>query len=101
VREHDVLDRLVRHLADAADHVGRHRGRGLRVGDQHRVVADDDAGVGVAFGRIGPGMLGQLREADFFLFQVGLGGEGFAHDQVGRTSSIMFNSRVDLSQPVS
>jgi hypothetical protein len=35
VRQHDVPDRLVGHLADAADHVGGHRRRGLRVGHQH------------------------------------------------------------------
>ena len=81
VRQHDVLDRLVGHLADAADHVGRHRGRGLSVGHQHGVVADDDAGVGVAFGGVGPGVLGDLAEGDLLFFQVGLAGEflGFGH----------------------
>ena len=77
VGEHHVLDRLVGDGADAADHIGRHRRRGLGVGHQHRVVADDDAGVGVALGGVGPGMFGQLGEGDLLLFQVGLAGKGF------------------------
>jgi hypothetical protein len=67
VREQHVLDRLVRDLADAADDVGRHHGRGLRVQHHHRVVADDDAGVGVAFGGVGVGVVAQLDEADLLL----------------------------------
>jgi len=81
VREHHVLDGLVGHLADAAHHVGGHGGRGLGVGHQHAVVADHDAGVGVAFGGVGPGMFGDLAEGDLLLFHVGLAGEflGLAH----------------------
>ena len=75
VRQHDVLDRLVAHLADAADHVLRHRRRGLRVRHQHRVVADDDAGVRVALGGVRIGVIRELGEADLLLFEVGLGGE--------------------------
>ena len=67
VRQHDVADRLVGDLADAADHVLRHHRRGLRVDHHHRVVADDDAGVRVALGRVRVGVVGQLVEADPFL----------------------------------
>jgi hypothetical protein len=77
--QHYVLDRLVGDLADAPDHVLRHRRRGLGVDDHHRIVADDDAGVRVALGRVRIGVLGQLGEADGLFFQVGLAGEGFAH----------------------
>jgi len=81
VREHHVLDRLVGHFADAAHHVGRHGGRGLGVGHQHAIVADHDAGVGVALGRVGPGVFRDLAEGDLLLFHVGLAGEllGLAH----------------------
>ncbi len=81
VRQQHVLDRLVGHLADATDHVLRHHRRGLGVEHQHRVVADDHAGVGVALGGVGVGVVGQLGEADLLLFQVGLAGEclGTAH----------------------
>ncbi len=81
VRQDHVLDGLVGHLADAADHVGRHGRRGLGVGHQHAVVADDDAGVGVALGRVGPGVLRDLAEGDLLFFEIGLAGEllGLAH----------------------
>ncbi len=79
VGQHDVADRLVGDFADAADHVGGHRRRGLGVSHQHRVVADHDAGVGVALGGVGPGVFGDLLEADLLLGEVGLRGEGFAH----------------------
>ena len=75
VREHDVADRLVGHLANAPDDVLRHHGRGLGVDHQDRVVADDDAGIGVALGRVGVCMLGELVEADLLLFEVCLGSE--------------------------
>src|SRR5258708_39874280 len=42
------------------------------------VVANDDAGVGVAFGRVGVGVLGGLVEADLLDFEVGGGGKGLA-----------------------
>jgi len=75
VGEHHVLDGLVGDFADAADHVGSHGGRGLGVGHQHGVVANDDAGVRVAFGRVGPGMFRDLFEGDLFFFKVGCRGE--------------------------
>ncbi|MNT69480.1 hypothetical protein D3C72_2078050 [compost metagenome] len=71
------MDGLVRHLADAADHVLRHHRRGLGVDHHHRVVANDDAGVGVALGRVGIGVVGELVEAHFLHFEVGGGGKGF------------------------
>ena len=70
-----VLDRLVGDFADAADHIGGHGRRGLGVGHQHAVVADDDAGVWIALGGVGVGVLGQLDEADLLLLQVSLGSE--------------------------
>ncbi|MNG19465.1 hypothetical protein D3C84_1036250 [compost metagenome] len=53
----------------------------MRVGHEHGVVADDDPGVGIALGRVGPGMLRDLAEGDLLFFQVGLAGEflGLAH----------------------
>jgi hypothetical protein len=72
VRQHDVADRLVGDFADAPDHVLRHHRRGLRVDHHDRVVADDDAGVGVALGRVGVRVIGQLVEADLLLDDVGM-----------------------------
>ena len=77
VAERDVFDGLVRHLADAADHVLRHDGRGLGVDHHDRIIANDDAGVRVAFGGIGPGVLGQLLEGDLLDLGIGVGGKGF------------------------
>jgi hypothetical protein len=77
VAHHHVLDRLVRHFADAAHHVLRHHRRGLGVDHHHRVVADDHAGVGVALRGVRIGVRGQLDEADLLLFEVGVGGKGF------------------------
>jgi hypothetical protein len=85
VREGDVLDRLVGHCADVADHVLRHHRRCLRVDHHHGIVADHDAGVRIALGGIGIGVIGQLVEADLLLFQVGLRCELLLH---GRSSRI-------------
>src|SRR5690606_34394336 len=75
VGQHDVLDRQVGDLAHLGDHALRgHRGGG-GIDDHHAVVADDHAGVGVALGGVGPGVVGQLLPADLLLFEVGLGGE--------------------------
>jgi hypothetical protein len=79
VRQRHVLDRLVGHRADVPDHVLRHHRRGLGVDHHHRVVTDDDAGVGVALGGVRPGVFGKLVEADLLLFQVGLGCELLLH----------------------
>ncbi len=75
VREHDVLDRYVGDFADAADDIRRHRRRGLRVGDQHRIVADDDAGIRIALGGVSVGVLGDAAERDLLLSEIGLAGE--------------------------
>jgi hypothetical protein len=77
VAQHHVFDRLVGHLADAADDVLRHHRRGLGVDDHHRVVADHDAGIRVALGGVGIGVIRQPGEADLLLFEVGLAGKGF------------------------
>jgi hypothetical protein len=79
VRQHHVLDRLVRDRADLGDQVLRHGGRGGGVDDHHAVVADDHAGIGVALGRVGVGVFGKLGEGDLLGFQVGLGCECFCH----------------------
>ena len=79
MRQDDILDRLIGDFADATDNVLRHHRRGLRVDYHHGIVADDDAGVGIAFRRVGVGVFGQLVEADLFLFEVGLRGEFLAH----------------------
>ena len=73
--EHHVLDRLVGDLADAADDVLRHHRRGLGVDDHHRVVANDDPGVGIALGRVGVGVVAELDEGDLLLLDVGVAGE--------------------------
>ena len=73
-----VLDGFVGDLSDAADHVGRHHRCGLGVEHQHRIVANDDAGVRVALGGVGVGVVGQLGETDLLDVKVGLTGEGFA-----------------------
>jgi hypothetical protein len=81
VGQRHVLDRLVGDLAHAAHHVLGHHRRRRGVDDHHGVVADDHAGIGIAFRRIGIGVVGELFEADLFLLQVGVGGKLlFAHD---------------------
>ena len=72
MREQHILDRLVRDLPDATNHVLRHDGRCLRVRHKHRVVADDDAGVWIAFCGVRIGIVGKLVEADGLLFQISL-----------------------------
>jgi hypothetical protein len=52
VAQHDVFDRLVRHLPDARQHVLGHLRCRLCIHDQDALVADHHARVGVAFGGI-------------------------------------------------
>jgi hypothetical protein len=51
----------------------------LGVDHHHRIVADHDAGVRVAFGGVRIRVVGQLGEADLLFLKVGLRGESFAH----------------------
>mmetsp|Transcript_2396 Transcript_2396/g.3984 ORF Transcript_2396/g.3984 Transcript_2396/m.3984 type:complete len:324 (+) Transcript_2396:927-1898(+) len=92
VAQQHVFDRHGRHLADAADHIGRHHRRGLGV-DHHRgVAADDDAGVGVALGGVGPAVFGQALEGDALFVQVGLRGKGFGgHWRSPSAAGLKFN----------
>ena len=72
VRQNDVLDRLVGHLANTTDDVLGHGGGSLRVSHKHCIVANDDAGVGIAFCCIGPRVFRYLAKGDLLLFKVGL-----------------------------
>ena len=70
VREHDILDRLIRDLADVLDDfAGEARGC-LRVDDHDGVVADDDAGVRVALRGEGIEIAPDLGERDLLLGHV-------------------------------
>src|SRR5262249_21778250 len=72
---------LRRDLANAPNNILRHHRRGLRIDHHHRLIANDNAGVRVALGRVGIGVLGELVEGDLLLLEVGLGREFlFAHD---------------------
>ncbi|MNT31636.1 hypothetical protein D3C72_1674810 [compost metagenome] len=79
VRQHHVLDGLVGDGADARDQVLRHRRGGGGVDDQHAIVADHDAGIGIALGGVRPGVLGQLGKSNLLGFEVGLGCECLGH----------------------
>ena len=50
VRQRDMRDRLVRHATHALDHLLRQARRRLGLDHHHRVVADDDARIRIAFG---------------------------------------------------
>jgi hypothetical protein len=65
--------------ADAVDHLSRKARRGLRLDDHHAVVADDDAGIGIALGREGVKARADLAEADRLFGQVARAGEGLGH----------------------
>ncbi|MNV12595.1 hypothetical protein D3C71_1032040 [compost metagenome] len=75
VSQHDVPDRFVGDLANAAYHVLGHCRRGLRVGNQHGVIAHDNACVRVSLGGVGVGVFRKLGECDLFLLEVGMGGK--------------------------
>jgi 2-oxoacid:acceptor oxidoreductase alpha subunit len=79
VRQHDVRDRLVGDAADPAEHVLGHHRRRLRIGDQHDVVADDDPGIGIAFGRVCVRVIGEAVEADRLFLHVRLGCKRLVH----------------------
>ena len=72
VREHDILDRLVGHLANAPDDVLRHHGRRLRIRDENGIVANDDARIRVALGRVRVGVVRELVEAHPLFLEIGL-----------------------------
>src|SRR2546423_1291878 len=55
----------------------RHKRRGLRVDHHDAVVADDDAGVRIAFGGEGIAVLREPLEADLLRLEVALRGKGF------------------------
>ena len=67
MRQQHVFDRLVGDLGDARDQLAGHRRRRLRIDHHHAVVANDDAGVGIAFAGIGVEPWAQLVEGDFFV----------------------------------
>ena len=76
VGEQHVFDRLVTHAADLGNQVLCHQGRGGGVTHQNEFVANDHARVGVAFSRVSPAVGAELGEADVFIAQVVLTGEG-------------------------
>ncbi len=59
-------------LAHARDDVLRHCGRRLRIDDHDAVVADDDAGIGIALCRVGVGALRKPGERDRLVGEVGV-----------------------------
>src|SRR5690606_10315775 len=81
VGQQDVANGLVADFADASDHVLGHYRGGLRVYHHDGFVADDDAGVGIALGGVGVGVVGQFFEGDDLVFQVVVRGEGLAHEK--------------------
>lgn len=48
------------------NHVLGHNGSSLGVNNHYCIVANDDAGVGIAFGGVSVSVLGKFVEADFF-----------------------------------
>ena len=70
VREHDMLHRLVRHAADARDHVPRHVGRRLRIDDEYGIVADHHAGIRVALRGVAVESGAELVEGDLLLGEI-------------------------------
>src|SRR5690606_31646564 len=80
-----VFDGFVGDFTDATDHVLRRDWGGLGVHHHDRLITDDHAGIRVTFGRIGIGIVRQLLECDFFIFQVALGSELLAHRFVSST----------------
>ena len=77
MRQQHIFDGLVADAADTCYQVLRHGGRGRGVADHDEFVANDDTGIGVTLGRVGPAVRAELLEGDFFIVQVGLGGKGF------------------------
>ena len=75
VRQHHVFDGLVSHFTNFGDQALRHHRRGQCIANQHRVVANDDAGVRVALGGVGPAVVRQLNESGFFDLKVSDGSE--------------------------
>ncbi|MNN75712.1 hypothetical protein D3C81_1920320 [compost metagenome] len=57
----------------------RHDRGGLGVDHHDGLVADDHARVGVAFGRVGIGVVGQFFERDDLVVHIGVRGELLAH----------------------
>ena len=76
VRQQHVLDRFVGDGFHPGDDVARHQRCRLRIDDHAAVVANDDAGIGIAFSGVGVEAVAQRGEGDGFL--AGVGGRGEA-----------------------
>jgi len=79
VGQHHMADGFVGDAADLFDDLARQTRGGLCLHDHDAVVADDHAGVRVAFGGEGPQIAAHLVEGDFLFGQVALGCECFGH----------------------
>ena len=77
--EQHEFDRLVGDLLHPLDHLARHHRRRLGVDHHHAVVADDDPGIGIAFGGEGVEVGPDGVEADRLLGHICGRGEIGAH----------------------
>jgi len=75
VRQDNVLYRLISDGSYFLDNTVSHRGRRLRVKNGAAVVADDHAGVGIAFRRKGVQIGPDFRERYFLLSEIAGRGE--------------------------
>jgi len=90
MREHDVAHRQIGHAANALHDVPRHHGRRLRIGDEHCFVADDDAGVRIAFRGVRIRVRREPVEAHALLREIGARCECLRHGRIpdsGRTDA--------------
>jgi hypothetical protein len=79
VGEHHILDWLVGNLTHPIDDQLRHHRRCLGIDDDHPVVADDDAAVGVTLGSEGVETAADLAEGDVLRSEVADGCKGLGH----------------------
>src|SRR5690606_3203466 len=79
VRQQNVFDGLVGYFANASNDILGHDRRGLGVDHHDGIITNDDAGVRIALGGVGVGVVGQFFKGNDLVFKVGVRGKLFGH----------------------
>ena len=90
--QYKVADRLVCHAAYFFDDFFSQPRCRLRLDDHHAFVADDHAGVWIAFGCEGPEVFAHFVKRDFLFGHVALGCECFCHGVSFRVRALAVGS---------
>src|SRR5215510_3446887 len=95
VGQQNIFDRLVRDLRDASSHVVSQCRSRLCIDDHYRIVADDDAGVWIAFRRVSIEARSDLIELNLLFAKI-LGRSESRHHQTLERSNRRFRCEPEI-----